>query len=321
MMHDETFLSWPPSPQLTIAVYPYIRSIYYNLWRELVLPYELKLNKQLMGQPTQTTAPLENEEAGIGAAPERGADAAAARRREMDRNEPGVIEMLQTLVEALGGDDENGAVPGGDANENAEGHQRMVFELGFDDDGGNQDAQLALAIEVEEIIEGDDAPPPHANDRPVAEGQAPDAGAIPAVGADGIGLGVPGEHPGANAIPNHEAPAPPVQRLGLGGVLSYLSDAVVGALILPGISFVAGECLRVLLPRKWTIPATRDPSTYRYIGGRPGLLQLQWGRSLVGGSLYIVLRDILRIYTKTRKVAALSTRRVKNVDRPRRTRK
>lgn len=315
MMHDETFLSWPPSPQLTIAVYPYIRSIYYNLWRELVLPYELKLNKQLMGQPTQTTAPLENEEAGVGAAPDRVPDAAAARRREMDRNEPGVIEMLQTLVEALGGDDEDGAVPGDDANENADGHQRMVFELGFDDDGGNQDAQLALAIEVEEIIEGDDAAPPPANNEPAVAGEAPEAG------ADGIGLDVPGGPPAANAIPNHEAPAPPVQRLGLGGVLSYLSDAVVGALILPGISFVAGECLRVLLPRKWTIPATRDPLTYRYIGGRPGLLQLQWGRSLVGGSLYIVLRDILRIYTKTRKVAALSTRRVKNVDRPRRARK
>lgn len=320
MMHDEKFLSWPPSPQLTLAVYPYIRSIYYNLWRELVLPYELKLNKQLTGQPTQMTAPAENEAVVDAAVPENIVDPAAVRRREMDRNEPGVIEMLQTLVEALGGDDDDGPVIGQDGNERAEGNQRMVFELGIGDDG-NEDAQLALAIEVEEIVEENVAPPALVDDVPAADEQARAADAIPAVGAGGNGADVPDEGPAANAVPNHEAPAPPVQRLGLGGVLSYLSDAVVGALILPGISFVAGECLRVLLPKKWTIPATRDPLTYRYVGGRPGLLQLQWGRSLIGGSLYIVLRDILRVYTKSRKVAALSTRRVRNVDRPRRTSK
>jgi hypothetical protein len=80
------------------------------------------------------------------------------------------------------------------------------------------------------------------------------------------------------------------------------------------VSFAMGELLRLALPKQWTAASSFPRGSTM----RPGLLQQQWGRSLVGGCLYVVLKDFLRLYTKYRKVAAIGNRKVKNVDRARR---
>jgi len=116
----------------------------------------------------------------------------------------------------------------------------------------------------------------------------------------------------------HEVPQAPPRRMGLSAILSNVSNAIVGALIMPGISYAMGEALRLVLPKAWTTVGPRNPWSRYGMVGRPGLLQQQWGRSLVGGCLYVVLKDVVRVYTKSRRVAAMGNRRVKNVDRRRR---
>lgn len=284
-----------------MAVFPYIRSIYYNLWRELVLPYEVKLNRQLLGLPPQPPPPE-----------------GAPHRRLDDRREPGVVEMLQTLVDALGGEEDEG-MPAGANNANEEGEDRVVLEVVIEEDDGQGPREPGFAIEIGQ--QEDEAQPAVAPAQPAA-GQAPNnenAAVAPAV--DGP-VPVPGAGDGqpAEAAPdgaNHEAPAPPAQRMSLGGILSHLSNTIVSALILPGISFAAGEALRLVLPAKFTSLSSRS----QLLRQRPGLLQQQWGRSLIGGCIFVVLRDIVRVYAKTRKVAAMESRRVKNVDRPRKNAK
>lgn len=285
-----------------MAVFPYIRSIYYNLWRELVLPYEVKLNRQILGLPPQPPAP----------------EGAPHRRLDVERREPGVIEMLQTLVDALGGDEDDG-IPAG-AN-NAQDGDRVVLEVVIEEDDGQ--GEPGFGIEVGQQADEAPAAPPPAQ---AAGGQAPnnENAAVAPAAADAVpGDALPAIPPAGQVQPpqdgaNHEAPpAPPAQRMSLGGILSHLSNTIVSALILPGISFAAGEALRLVLPAKFTSLSPRS----QILRQRPGLLQQQWGRSLVGGCLFVVLRDIVRVYAKSRKVAAMESRRVKNVDRPRKNAK
>jgi hypothetical protein len=313
-MHDDNFLDWPPSPQLAMAVFPYIRSVYLNLWREFVLPYEVNLNRQIMGLP-----PIE---------PRR--DQAPANERQPEqRGEGGVLGFLTGLIEALEGEeaDEDGEIdalgPRAPGDVEGQGGGGVVIELVIEDvdneDNGVWDQQAEDNEMPQEEPLDDENPvilPAEGEDLPPAPVEAPqDPAAEPAIGlAPIIAPGPEAENQAAQQN-QHEAPqAPPARRPGLGTILSGVSNAIVSALILPGISYAMGELLRMALPKQMTA----TPSLFR--GGliRPGLLQQQWGRSLVGGCLYVVIKDMLRLYTKYRKVAAIGNRRVKNVDRARR---
>ncbi|CAI6087443.1 unnamed protein product [Clonostachys chloroleuca] len=283
VMNDDEFFTWPPSPQLAIAVFPYVRSIYYNLWREFVFPYEVNLNRRILGLPP--------------AEPRRN-DRGRENGRNGERNaEGGVVGFLQTLLDALDPDEEE--QEGREAPPQieivheeipqeaiAEAEEQVIFEFHYEGDLGEDDILLPDEDEPAEALEDAHNDPPAPNQAEPAEQQAADQ----------------------EQAANHReaAQAPPAHRPGLGTILSNMSNALVSALILPGISFAVGEALRLLLPKAWTTTL------------RPGLLQHQWGRSLIGGCLFVVIKDVVRLYSKHRKVAAMSNRRVKNVDRRRR---
>ena len=96
-----------------------------------------------------------------------------------------------------------------------------------------------------------------------------------------------------------------------------IADTVLGALFFPTISAVMGEGLRFMLPVSWTMSEyarhgfgmKRSPPT--------GLLQTKWGRSIVGGCLFVVLKDAVRIYCRWRMAQAFRQRRVLNWDKKR----
>lgn len=278
IMHHDEFVTWPPSPRLAIAAFPYIRSIYYNLWWELVLPYEVKLNRQLAGLP-----PTEEREA-------------VNRRADGEANvDGGVLGILQGIMDALDPDEPD--QPGGHENQD-------LREQGEIDGNVQGEIMVELQIgqvELEGVVPVDQEPAREVEvEARVHDEPARAAGAAPAnAGEQGQG---------------HEALQAPLRRMGIGAFLSNVSNAIVSALILPGISLVMGEALRLVLPSPWT-RARAGPAA------RPGLLQQQWGRSLVGGCLYVVLKDAVRVYAKSRRVAALGSRRVRSVDRRRRGRR
>lgn len=203
-----------------------------------------------------------------------------AQNRNAQRNgEGGVIGFLQSIIDALDPEDERA-------------------------DGQPQDREVVLDVEVvieDERAGGEEQEEEQGRQEVGGDEEVAAPAEAPEVGVPDIQANV--EEPRQDQNQDHEAPpAPPANRPGLGVILRSLSNGLVSALALPGVCFAVGEVLRVALP------ATRQN----------GLLKQQWGRSLVGGCLYVVIRDAARLYAKHRKVQALANRRVKNVERARR---
>lgn len=72
----------------------------------------------------------------------------------------------------------------------------------------------------------------------------------------------------------------------------------MGALAFPAISSAMGEIIKATVPAKWM----------DRLGG--GLLRQKWGRSVVGGCLFVVLKDVVSLYVKWRKAQDFGKRKV-----------
>lgn len=90
---------------------------------------------------------------------------------------------------------------------------------------------------------------------------------------------------------------------------SHLADAVLGALIFPSVSAAVGAILKAALPPSWTTPSL---SHYK---GRSGLLQTRWGRTIVGGCLFVVLKDTVFLYSRWRLAQSHRKRKILDYDR------
>ncbi|KAF9889110.1 hypothetical protein FE257_007599 [Aspergillus nanangensis] len=104
------------------------------------------------------------------------------------------------------------------------------------------------------------------------------------------------------------------QALGLGRrddlihETSSLADIILGALAFPAISASMGGLLKYVLPKSWTTVSTLER-------GRPGLLQTKWGRSVVGGCVFVLLKDALVLYCRWKLAQTHRRRKVLNYDR------
>ncbi|KAJ6789035.1 hypothetical protein PWT90_07834 [Aphanocladium album] len=211
VLYSQQFFTWLPSPQLALTVFPFIRSVYCNLYKKLVLPYEKTLDRQLLGLPAvEPRAEHGNQNQG---------------RRPNGQAQRSMFDFLQTVIDALEEDGEDATqirqFQAGVWNEerNAEGQGEG------DDPAGAPDALAELAdahapveAPADSALVGDDAAAP-----------APNVPRDPAAPA-----------PEAQA-PNHEAPQAPARRMSTSPFLSSVSNFIVNALILPGASFAAGE--------------------------------------------------------------------------------
>ena len=113
------------------------------------------------------------------------------------------------------------------------------------------------------------------------------------------------EQPAAQEEP--EQPRVHRQEFDLIRTGALVADTVFGALLFPSICAMSGGALKLVLPTAWT----RSP-----LSGPPkGLLQTRWGRSIIGGCLFVVLKDALRIYVRWRMAASYRERRVRDWDK------
>ncbi|KAM0179615.1 hypothetical protein ACHAPF_002900 [Botrytis cinerea] len=80
-----------------------------------------------------------------------------------------------------------------------------------------------------------------------------------------------------------------------------LSFQFMGAVLFPAISSIMGDALKYALPSIWV--------KARW-GGKPGLLQQKWARSLVGGCLFVVLKDVVVLYCKWKKARNFGKKKV-----------
>ncbi|KAI0838847.1 hypothetical protein F5Y06DRAFT_286824 [Hypoxylon sp. FL0890] len=81
---------------------------------------------------------------------------------------------------------------------------------------------------------------------------------------------------------------------------------LAGALVWPGVCYGMGELLRLALPSRFVTRPASGPNT--------GILQERWGRSLVGGCLFVVLKDAFFLWVKYRRMMNRSSRRIKNAE-------
>ena len=109
------------------------------------------------------------------------------------------------------------------------------------------------------------------------------------------------------------------QMLGLGGrggqtdIVadgSNLADTVLGALLFPALSASMGGLLKFALPNSWT---HASPSVLER--GRAGILQTRWGRSVIGGCVFVLLKDVLVLYCRWKLAQTHRKRKVLNYNR------
>jgi len=178
-------------------------------------------------------------------------------------------------------------------SEGGEGNEENAENEILDDDEGG------ILLQLEVNIGGDRD----------ADGQGGNAGQNNA-GAQGADAGRNGEAAQAGGNGNQAG----VHQL-LGGQQERIMDGtdsigqnILGALLFPAVSAGMGSLLGHIIPAQWM-------SSANLMRGRPGLLRNKWGRSVVGGCLFIVLKDALVLYYRWKLAQTHRQRRVMDFDK------
>ncbi|KAL8686221.1 MAG: hypothetical protein Q9218_007260 [Villophora microphyllina] len=117
----------------------------------------------------------------------------------------------------------------------------------------------------------------------------------------------PGHNHAAQAPPPNPHPAPLAEQhrvIRLVPLVSAFVHTMIGALAFPAVAAATGGLISVLLPRAWKMPPSK------WDRRPPGFLQTQFGRSVLGGCLFLVLKDTLSLYSKYRLAQDHMQRRV-----------
>ena len=85
-----------------------------------------------------------------------------------------------------------------------------------------------------------------------------------------------------------------------------IAETVLGAMFFPNIAAIMGEVLSAALPASWVAPPVPGKAT--------GFFQHKWARSIVGGCLFVGLKDALLLYVRWRMAQAHRQRRVLDYD-------
>lgn len=328
---------WPPSPAWVLTVLPWVSFSYNRIYHDLFGAYERHLNQALRGRGLPNEEPLPPADGINNGGGNQRVDAAAENRAAVEEQEGGflfqALRVGNAVLDMMGDNNDEEVVaeielhigPGEDEQAAVQQLQEELNELVGGPDGGP-----GLVVVEEDLVEAQDGqqiptpPAEPAEDLPGAGAGAGNPGPVPAFRieprANAGGARAPNNDnnnnnnnnpPDANNANNNDnlAPEEPIREArGTSTTLSDVVNGVVSALTFPLVCWGAGEVLRYTLPTPWVTRAyTTRPAT--------GLLQEQWGRSLVGGALFIVARDMVNLYTKHRRVEIRKHRRVRNVPR------
>ena len=271
-------LQWPPSAAFSFAALPYLRGFYNAFYDRVCLPREQRWLKEIQpraGTEDAADAQIDDEHL----------------HHDHDHHHDHGDEVVDGVEIEVDFDifadwNNGGAADNHDAEDNppvpiARGPARPIDAPPMDDD------EMPALIEV---AAQDAAPAPN--------------------------------------IPNQ--PAQPRQRVRRERNIAFsttsLADTILGALIFPSIAAAMGEILKHSLPASWVTPPTGAPAT-SWLGGwiatggkvgtkgRPtGFLQTRWGRSLVGGCLFVGLKDAVLLYVRWKMAQNHRRRRILDHD-------
>ncbi|TVY28156.1 E3 ubiquitin-protein ligase, partial [Lachnellula hyalina] len=167
-------------------------------------------------------------------------------------------------------------------------------------DAADGQGNAIIEIEIGEGIFGDAQPPP--NPQRVDAAQLADAHAgrmrdFALRRAEG----------GEADLPPNDAPVqnPQVNRNWQRDInLADVATTAIGALAFPVISSLMGDVLNFVLPAKLV-----GRGFYMKIGPK-GLLKERWGRTIIGGCLFVVLKDVVTLYCKWKKARDFGKRKI-----------
>ncbi|KAF2016082.1 hypothetical protein BU24DRAFT_450684 [Aaosphaeria arxii CBS 175.79] len=217
------------------------------------------------------------------------------------------LKEIQPRADADVGNDINAEVDGGDEDGNVvEEAIELEVDLGIFGDwnnGGAADNNGADENPPVPVARGPGNPPEVA---PVGDMDADEA---PPVEADNAA-------PAPNvpqAVPQAQPAVPLEQRVRRERNIAFsatsFAQTILGAVVFPSIAAAVGEALKLALPKSMVNP----PST-----GKPtGFLQTKWGRSIVGGCLFVGIKDALMLYVRWKMAQNHRMRRVLDYDRSR----
>lgn len=298
-----------------MAMMPYVQLGYTFLYYDLFGPLERRLNRALRGRPPTDEAAAPREEAPAGAAQEQAAAGGAPRDEEAD----GILNTVLNFGRNVLGFfvDWPAGAPVGVEVEIAEEFEIRIGAGGGDDepeDGARAADQAGDQGQPEadaeqdgyQILDGDAAArparqqPQQGQQNQQQQDQQPRNQNNQNQRRNNNNNNNINNNNNNNNNNNDAAPGEP-------SAFAAVINSIVTSLLLPAISYGAGELIRLAAPRAWVTRPWRRPAT--------GLLQERWGRSLVGGCLFVVLKDALALYTKYRRVQVKANRRVRNVER------
>ena len=165
------------------------------------------------------------------------------------------------------------------------------------------DLQIDLEIIAEE--EAVEIPDPNELLDQRLDGQAEDQAAGDA--APNLDGGPPQAH--GNGAPIDNEPQNGAAGGTMTSIFSSTPEVVLGALAFPAIASVVGSLMKLGLPAAWTTNPLLFGSTKR-----PTLLQTRWGRTVLGGCLFVVVKDTLLLYTRYKLADGHRKRRVVDWD-------
>ncbi|GAB7346711.1 hypothetical protein MBLNU459_g1826t1 [Dothideomycetes sp. NU459] len=272
------FGSWPPSASLAFAVLPYVRGLYNTYYERVWAEKEKQWLKDI--QPRSGR-------------PDEGEGAAEIEAQNGAADDEVVAEDNNFEIRIDGN----------------------IWDEWVDDEDADVD-QAEQQRERNQIRQdmlqngpapGEQAPPfnapPLADDQPAVmprdDGQA---------APQNVAGGRQQQRPQQNAAAGHQ------ERL-LSFSTSALAEKILGALFFPTVASLSGEALRAILPRAWTSRPTAHTPFGLGPGRATGLLQHRWGRSIVGGCLFVIVKDAVMLYVRWKMAQQHRRRHILDYDR------
>lgn len=288
-----------------MTILPWVSFSYNRIYYDLFGAYERRINQALRGRDPPNEDALAVEGGNLNGAQQLDVADNGAEPQEDDEGYFAQAWRVGNAVLNMLGDDNN--------DDEVVAEIELQIGHGADEQAVAEElqedlAEVASAGSDQGIVvveEGEAGPQEPANDNEQAGGDAGDEAAPAPV----IRIEAQADNqPVVNNDNNNQAPEEPIREArGTSTTLGDLVNGVVSALSIPIVCWGAGEVLRVTMPASWVMrPNARAPT---------GLLQEQWGRSLVGGAVFIVARDMVNLYTKHRRAEGKKRRKVRNVPR------
>ena len=295
------FNTWPPSAGLAFSLLPYLRLAYNSYYRKVWEPKEKQWLAEIQPRARER---LDSEGNPLPPNIDPDEEPLIEVRLDVDDwdSEDEEEEVQQAMAEAAAASEaaanEEGAAPSGRAPPpTPESSPPEVLQGGGENAHAQADGQDG---HEEQANDAEAAPAPVVG---LAPNQQPQQAGDPAVAAAAAEAAQPD--------PAAAAGAAPVRRdAGAAIRLTPFIEATLGALLFPTIASMSGELLKLALPRAWTTaPSPGIFSRGSRLAGK-GLLQEKWGRSLVGGCLFVVFKDAVMLYVRWKMAQMHRKRRV-----------